>query len=172
MKRVTLYVVIALLLLACQPDKSVSGASSDSLMQQVFQKEQWSRPQRTRSVTGTWTYSFPFFSSVLSIGEDGRFSYWNQGCLGSSYSAGSWKEEGGYYVLCSDERFREQKVPEALPVETTGTGDSIVYTVNVQQPDSFYIYFDHDRYLLKGDTLFGLNSVTGEISSRYTPPVE
>lgn len=173
MKRWSAYItMIALLVVACQPDNAVSAFSSDTILQQVFHKEQWSRMQSTRSITGAWTYSFPFYSSMLSIRENGRFTYVNRDCLGSSYSAGSWRQDGRYYILCSDARFREPKKVETVPVEVTGSPGSLTFTCTTLAPDTSYIYFDNSRYLLEGDTLFGFNSENGEISCRYTSPVE
>jgi hypothetical protein len=63
--------------------------------------------QRIDPVCGEWTYSFPFYSSSLSIKEDNTFTFFNQRCIGRGYTEGKWIRKKGYLVLMSYDWYKQ-----------------------------------------------------------------
>ena len=78
------------------------------------------------------------YSGVLEIKKDGRFTFRDRSCLGSSYSEGTWRTVGGVYVLQSLEKFKEP---------------SLLF-----HRDSGHVYFDNEQLNLIGDTLYAATS--------------
>ena len=78
------------------------------------------------------------YSGVLEIKKDGRFTFRDRSCLGSSYSEGTWRTAGGVYVLQSLEKFKEPSLSS--------------------HRDSGHVYFDNEQLNLIGDTLYAATS--------------
>jgi hypothetical protein len=87
------------------------------------------------------------YSGVLEIKRDGSFTFHERGCMGSSYSEGTWRGFGDLCVLQSFEKFKEPSLSS--------------------HRDSGYVYFDNEQLSLVGDTLYGSSSLKFVMKEQY-----
>lgn len=163
---ISFYICMLALLFSCRQDElKAGGASSPNNLKQY-----------ASSITGSWFYSFPFYSSELVINDNGLFKFHNRGCMGHGYSEGSWTIENGDLILSSFDKFREHIEPISTSIQSPPITDKIVSvkkrkgkyeftinpsvyntTVSVKWPDTSNVFFDHVSYKLLGDTLYQLD---------------
>ncbi len=136
----------------------------------------------TGSITGSWFYSFPFYSSELLIKDDGCFKFHERGCMGHGYSEGSWSIENGDLILSSFDKFKEPIEPISTSIQSPPNPDKIVTiktrkgkcefiinpsiyntTGSLKWPDTLNVFLDRVSYRLLDDTLYKLD-LQGNIS--------
>lgn len=131
------------------------------------------------SIYGTWIYEFPFYSSELTIKENGTFKFHEQGCTGHGYSEGVWSATKHTITFSSNRSLKKEDTFSIDTFKTTikdhnlksslgsnGSSDSLSISTafgfrdinyNLIFPDTIYRYFDKEKFELLNDTLFRLN---------------
>jgi len=73
-------------------------------------------------LVGEWKYNNTiWYSSELTLHNDGTFTYHDQTCNGQRFSQGQWKSENGSIALTSFDTFKQKEVIEPTKtVEVTG----------------------------------------------------
>ncbi|WP_153801113.1 hypothetical protein [Foetidibacter luteolus] len=61
---------------------------------------------RPLSLQGVWEFSVPFYGRELTVKENGKFTYYDRGCMAQSYSEGNWEKSGNDLLLTSLEKYR------------------------------------------------------------------
>lgn len=143
-----------------------------------------STPHRTfekPAVYGTWTYSFPFYSSELTMNENGTFIFHEQGCIGHGYTEGTWTSSGDTYILTSFAKYKQQQKTKAetimQPIITKGSKikanpydstDVLIMIPEDEQSDLSYkvsfsdtsnIYYDKVLFRFLNNVLYRLDSL-------------
>lgn len=137
-------------------------------------------------IYGTWTHDFPFYSSELTIKENGTFIFHEHGCMGHGYSEGLWINSGETYILTSFAKYNgqsESKIETIVsptksknrriksnPTDSTSLVINIPeftlpeVTYNVNWPDTSNVYYDKVIFRLVNDTLYrlGKSGITTE----------
>lgn len=133
------------------------------------------------TIYGTWTYSFPFYSSELTVNENGTFIFHEQGCMGHGYTEGTWTSSGDTYILTSLAKYKQQqevKVETIVqPIKTkkreikANANDSTGFFImlpeytqsdisyNVSFSDTSNIYYDKVLFRFLNNALYRLDSV-------------
>jgi hypothetical protein len=92
-------------------------------------------------LTGQWLYNNTiWYSAELTINKDGEFRFYTQNCLGQNFTEGKWSKEGDIIVLSSSEAYNLKKQNKNRALLSPG--------------DTTKIYFTHERFQLRNDTLF------------------
>jgi hypothetical protein len=77
-----------------------------------------SPPAKTQSenpLTGVWTYSNSiWYSSDLTLQENGIFKFHDQGCYGQKFSQGQWANQNGTILLTSFDTFKQKEKTETI----------------------------------------------------------
>ena len=129
---------------------------------------------------GTWVYTFPFYYSKLKIFKTGRFTYYDGGCMGKSYTEGNWEVIDGKLSLTSFSKYQiETKSTyttwyDSSKIETNnaGTLDSN-YTlirpmgIKVTHPDTSNIYFNKKLFLKEKNSLIELDKNQSKTDVKY-----
>lgn len=132
--------------------------------------------QPKTAITGTWVYSFPFYSSELTLQENGKFTFYERGCTGQGYSEGNWSINDETLILKSSEKFRKQveaiinythksSTKQKTRVTNTKAGmyqvtiDPSLFETNASfiWPDTSNVFFDNVKIRITVDTLFELD---------------
>jgi len=132
-------------------------------------------------IYGTWTYSFPFYSSELTVNENGTFIFHEQGCMGHGYTEGTWTSSGDTYILTSLAKYKQQQEVKVEPIvqpiktkkreikananDSTGffimlpeyTQSDISYKVSFS--DTSNIYYDKVLFRFLNNALYRLDSL-------------
>ena len=67
-------------------------------------------------LTGKWKYSSSiWYSSELTIQDNGTFKFHDQGCYGQKFTEGHWVVNNGIIQLTSFDTFKEKAQTETLP---------------------------------------------------------
>lgn len=101
----------------------IIGINCTSKKQQITKLQLPSPEQKILTsvgIAGEWHYNFPFYSSKLTLLENGIFHFFSRGCLGKSYSEGNWYYRGQYIICRSFDKYKE----ETKPLETIITSES------------------------------------------------
>jgi hypothetical protein len=129
-------------------------------------------------VTGEWKYSPSiWYSSELTLQDNGTFKFHDQGCYGQEFSQGKWANNDGTIVLTSFDTFKPKRQTETnKPNETTARkkitwkskDDKIEISIgdvkNISLPrlpgpsDTIRIYFDRVQLQFRSDTLYGIDN--------------
>ena len=125
-----------------------------------------------KGITGKWSYGFPFYSSSLTIQENGIFKFYSRACMGQSYSEGNWYLNGDYLTLKSFDKYKEQINSEII-IDRTKTeytsktqikeGNAEIGPIEVNRsvvlnfPDTSHTYFDHSMFRLMDNTLYEMD---------------
>lgn len=136
---------------------------------------------KTRSqkrLTGAWKNSPSiWYSSELTLRDNGTFKFHDQGCYGQQFSQGEWVNNNGTIVLTSFDSFKQKRQTETnKPNEAIGRKKktwkskdskieiSIEDVKNVSLPglprpaDTIRVYFDGVQLQFRSDTLYGIDN--------------
>ena len=130
---------------------------------------------------GDWENHGFIYSTGLILENNGKFRYYYRGCTGEVYSAGEWTSDGDFVTLTSFDMYKTDPPMEPIVTEREKRTSSehksesikVDWTFRVTEwtstimamPDSTHAYFDHQRFILRQDTLYGLDNnalFTGE----------
>jgi hypothetical protein len=132
------------------------------------------KTQPENPLTGEWKYSNSiWYSSELTLQENGTFKFHDQGCYGQKFSQGQWSNNNGIIQLTSFDTFKQkeqtepnksnivvdQKKPKRKlkkgEVEYTFVGFKDVPLPVMPGPyDTVRVYLDKIQLQLKRDTLY------------------
>lgn len=136
-------------------------------------------------LTGTWKLSNNniWYSSTLTLLEDGRFDYESMSCLGQTYSKGNWERKNSIIILTSFDSLKQKPMEpvfiEEEPTAVSNKDKKGSYWLNTEVKhitfNSFAdapVYFDNLQLQLINDTLYclDLNSLLAD-SKYYKPKV-
>jgi len=127
---------------------------------------------------GEWKYSNSiWYSSELTLQNNGTFKFHDQGCYGQRFSQGQWTNNSGTILLTSFDSFNQKKQTDTIKptefadqnkkggklkkeeVEFTFLGFEDVSPPVLQGPnDTVRIYLDEIQLQLKNDTLYCVGS--------------
>ena len=129
------------------------------------------------SLTGEWKYNNTiWYSSELSLQDNGTFTFHDQGCYGQKFSQGQWTNNNGIIILTSFDSFKQKEQRDTAITMTTTTrqaqsklkngkieysfiGFKAVSTPILTNPhDTVRVYFDKIQLQLQGDTLYCMGS--------------
>jgi len=127
---------------------------------------------------GTWIYSFPYYYSELKIHKNGKFSYYDGGCMAKHYSQGNWEIADGKLCLTSlpkykfetktivwsDSSKRTTKNIDSQTLKDTTVG---LLGIHIQRPDTSNIYFDRKLFLEEKGTLIELDKYQAKTEAKY-----
>lgn len=136
------------------------------------------KTQTQSSLTGEWKYSNTiWYSTKLTLQDNGTFKFHDQGCYGQKFSQGHWTNNNGTIILTSFDTFRQKEqadtiksieVAEPKKAKRKIKKGEVEYTFvgfkNVTPPvlpgtnDTVRIYLDKIQLQLKNDTLFCVGS--------------
>ncbi len=130
------------------------------------------------SLTGEWKYSNTiWYSSELTLQDNGTFTFHDQGCYGQKFSQGQWTNNNGTILLISFDSFKQKEQTDTI--KSTEISDQkktnrklkkgeVEYTFvglkNVPPPvlpgpsDTVRIYLNKIQLQLKNDTLYCVGS--------------
>lgn len=131
------------------------------------------KTQTENPLTGEWKYSNSiWYSSELTLHDNGTFKFHDQGCYGQKFSQGQWTNNNSIIQLTSFDNFKQKAQTD--PITATENTDhnktkrklkkgeveySFVGFKDIQPPvlpgpnDTIRIYLDKIQLQLKGDTL-------------------
>lgn len=134
----------------------------------------------TNPVSGTWKLhrDHIWYSSTLTLLEDGSFGYESQGCLGQKYSKGNWERRNNIIILTSFDSLKPKVYePFFISDEKTNTISNtgrIIFHSNVMKIKSELqsfanapVYFNNIQLQLINDTLYSIDSNSLLTNSRY-----
>jgi len=129
-------------------------------------------------VPGEWKYSNSiWYSSELTLHDNGTFKFHDQGCYGQKFSQGQWTNNNGIILLTSCDTFKQKE--QAETIKSTEVADqkktkhklkkgeveySFVGFKNVPPPvlpgpnDTIRVYLDKVQLQFRNDTLFCIGS--------------
>jgi hypothetical protein len=136
------------------------------------------KTQTENLLTGKWIYSNSiWYSSELTLQDNGTFKFHNQGCYGQKFSQGKWTDNNGIIQLISFDAFKQKeqteanKLNEAIDekkpkrklkkgeVEYSFVGFKDISPTILPGPnDSVRIYLNKVQLHLRNDTLYYLGS--------------
>ena len=136
------------------------------------------KTQSKNPLTGEWKYSNNiWYSSELTLQDNGTFKFHDQGCYGQKFSQGEWSNNNGIIHLTSFDTFKQKEQFEANKsnevidqkkpsrklkkgeVEYTFFGFKDVIPQAMPGPnDTVRIYLDKVRLQLRNDTLYCVGS--------------
>jgi hypothetical protein len=134
--------------------------------------------QTENPLTGEWKYSNSiWYSSELTLQDNGTFEFHDQGCYGQKFSQGLWTNNNGIIQLTSFDTFTQKEQLEVNKsnevtdqkkakgklkkgeVEYTFVGFKDVPSPVMPGPnDTVRIYLDKVQLQLKNDTLYGVSA--------------
>lgn len=134
--------------------------------------------QSENPLTGQWKYiNSIWYSSELTLQENGTFKFHDQGCYGQKFSQGQWTNNNGTILLTSFDNFKQKEQTEAIKstevknqkktkrklrkgeVEYTFAGFKDVPPPVIPEPnDTVRIYLDKIQLQLRNDTLYCVGS--------------
>lgn len=105
------------------------------------------KPKTHNPFTGKWEYiNTIWYSSELTLAENGTFTFHDEGCYGQRFSQGERINNNGIILLTSFDSFKKnihtQTKPEELAQHLPGPNDTIK------------VYLDNIQMQLKNDTLY------------------
>jgi hypothetical protein len=126
---------------------------------------------------GEWRYNLTFYSSELTLQDDGTFTFHDEGCLGQKFSHGQWINTDDLIFLTSFDDFKQKeqikdiepfKVIAQLkpkhklkkgPVEYSFVGFKEISAPAFPGPhDTVRVYLDRVQLQLRNDTLYCVGS--------------
>ena len=136
------------------------------------------KTQTQNSLTGEWKYSNTiWYSSELTLKDNGTFKFHDQGCYGQKFSEGQWTNNNGTIILTSFDTFRQKDQTDTIKstdvaepkkakrklkkgeVEYLFVGFKDVPSPVLPGPnDTVRIYLDKIHLQLKNDTLLCVGS--------------
>ena len=132
------------------------------------------KTQSENPLTGEWKYSNSiWYSSELTLQDDGTFIFHDQGCYGQKFSQGKWSNTNGNIHLTSFDAFKEKKQTETEiadqqkprrklkkgEVEYTFVGFKDIPLPVLPGPnDTVRIYLNKLQLQLGNDTLYCIGS--------------
>jgi len=143
--------------------------------------------QHATSYVGDWSYNFPFYSSELTIDNNGTFKFHDQGCTGHGCSEGKWINYGWAILLKSFAKYSTNELPKMIEVPSNrnlsspkhkkATGktefkiDSSIFdetvTFKVLASDTTNVYFDNVLMILENDTLYQLGKNGSKTNTKF-----
>lgn len=138
------------------------------------------------SLVGEWEYSFPFYSSELTINKDSTFRFHERGCMGHGYSEGKWTFSANRLTLLSDEKYKIDNQLESYGIESDSGAsnrkskmskrkpdlkfDLSTYTIKAiyKHVDTANVYFDRVQFILEQGTLYRLNKNGLRTEAKFT----
>jgi len=158
---------LGLLLLTQCNSKRDGNSAAQSLLPST-------KTQSENQLTGEWKYRISiWYSSELTLEDNGTFKFHDQGCYGQKFSQGKWINDNGIIQLTSFDTFKPKeqadtnKLAEVIDQKKTKRklkkGESEYLFVgfkNVQPPvlpapnDTVRVYLDKIQLQLKNDTLY------------------
>ena len=136
------------------------------------------KTQSENSLIGEWKYSNSiWYSSELTLQDNGTFKFHDQGCYGQKFSQGQWTNDNGIIQLTSFDTFKQNEQTEVNKsneaadqkkekrklkkgeVEYTFVGFKDVPPPVIPGPnDTVRIYLDKVQLQLRNDTLYCVSS--------------
>lgn len=140
-------------------------------------------------IVGEWEKKYPFAVTNISFLPDGRFKYKHQGCLGISYTEGTWSQGLNQINLNSDSSYKIETT-EIAKIFNQLQGDSLLTTdmnslsivnqsnkIKAFRFDSMMVYFAGRKlYIREGkladapfrttDTLWEYRKIGGTVIGR------
>jgi len=120
-------------------------------------------------VVGDWERQYPYATYDLSLLPNGSFKFQENGCTGTCYSEGIWKQNGMEITLQSDNKYNSSHI-DSTKHTFVRTGDSknskqayFVDSEMLNKPmtlrsDSTTIYFSNKRLAIRDGTLAEIDS--------------
>jgi hypothetical protein len=136
------------------------------------------KTQSENPLTGEWKYSNSiWYSSELTLQENGTFKFHDQGCYGQKFSQGQWTNNNGTILLTRLDTIKQKEQTDTISstevanqkktkrklkkgeVEIVFVGFKDVLTPVLSGPnDTLRIYLDKIQLRLSNDTLFCIGS--------------
>ena len=136
------------------------------------------KTQTENQLTGEWKYSNSiWYSSELTLQDDGTFKFHDQGCYGQKFSQGQWTNNNGTILLTSFDTFKQKEQTDTIKstevanqkkakrklkkgeVEYSFIGFKDVPTPVLPGPnDTVRIYLNKVQLQLRNDTLYCIDS--------------
>jgi hypothetical protein len=136
------------------------------------------KTQTENPLTGEWKYTNSiWYSSELTLQDNGTFKFHDQGCYGQKFSQGQWTNTNGTIILTSFDSFRQKQQTDTIKstenadlkkakrklkkgeVEYTSVGLKDVPPPVLPGPnDTVRIYLDKIQLQLRNDTLYCVGS--------------
>ena len=158
------------LLTQCNTNQDSNSAEQDLLPS--------TKTQTKSPLTGEWKYSNSiWYSSELTLQDDGTFKFHDQGCYGQKFSQGQWTNNNGTILLTSFDTFKQKEQTDTIkPTEVAdqkktkhklNKGEveySFVGIKDVPPPvlpgpnDTVRIYLHKIQLKLSNDTLYCVGS--------------
>ncbi|MBL7710704.1 MAG: hypothetical protein JNJ86_16660 [Chitinophagaceae bacterium] len=129
------------------------------------------------SLTGQWLYKNTiWYSSELTLNENGLFTFHDQGCYGQKFSQGRWSKNNGLIQLTSFDIFKQQEetkpatiaeVHQKKPNRELEEGDVEYSFVGFDKAasqilpgpnDTVRVYLDKIQLQVRNDTLYCVGS--------------
>lgn len=123
------------------------------------------------TIYGEWEdHSVFMYSANFKFNTDGTFDFRDRGCTGGSCSKGKWTTDNGMIVVTSFDEYKKSDEPYSPPVvigkenpSKKNTYKTVIYTLDTSfyqelryNRDSVPLYFDKRKFILRGDTLYGV----------------
>ncbi len=136
------------------------------------------KTQPENTLTGEWKYiNSIWYSSELTLQDNGTFKFHDQGCYGQKFSQGQWTNNNGTILLTSFDSFKQKEQTETIKstevsdqrktkrklkkgeVEIVFTGFKDVPPPVLSGPnDTVRVYLNKIQLRLSNDTLFYIGS--------------
>lgn len=120
--------------------------------------------QSESQLTGEWTYSYSiWYSSELTLQDNGTFKFHDQSCHGQMFSQGKWTNDNGIIQLTSFDAFKPKEQTDTIRSAEV-TEHSFVGLKDIPPPvlpgpdDTVRVYLDKIQLQLKNDTLYCIGS--------------
>lgn len=136
------------------------------------------KAQSKNPLIGEWKYSNSiWYSSDLTLHDNGDFTFHDQGCYGQRFSQGQWKINKGIIQLISFDTFKQKQqtevdksnhvIEQKRPTRKLKSGEveySFVGFKDIPPPilpgtnDTVRVYLDKVQLQLRADTLYCIGS--------------
>ena len=102
-----------------------------------------------RELAGEWKYTNSiWYSSELTLQDNGTFQFHDQGCNAQKFSRGKWTNANGIIQLTSFDAFKPKEQIDAVDSFPVFPGPN----------DTIRVYLDKIQLQLKNDTLYCISS--------------
>jgi len=168
-------------------DHANAGFKIEPVKYRILSSTSFYPQQHATSYVGEWSYDFPFYSSELTIDNDGTFKFHDQGCTGHGYSEGKWTKYGSAILLTSFKKYSVNESPRMIevpshrnssspkhkkaPGKTEFAIDSSLFDETVTYrflgSDTTSVYFDNVLMILENDILYQLDKNGSKTDTKF-----